>query len=133
MRGASLVDLVAAARYAGVRIERTAEGPLGLKARERAARYARALRQREADVLALYDWTHADTGDPKPCALCGKSAILRDPVERRPCHKVCSDRLLSGEAVPRQWITAHGGAAAASAAVLDDAPSGLIRAQLSDR
>jgi hypothetical protein len=43
------------------------------------------------DQLARLDWSHAAVGDPRPCGLCERNAILRHPQTGRPCHKVCSD------------------------------------------
>ncbi len=97
---AVLVDLVVQARKAGVVIARGRNGGLEIEGPRAAAAYAMTLRERDADVLALYDWHGAQLGEPQPCRLCGALAILRDPVDRRPCHKVCVDRLLIEAARP---------------------------------
>ncbi|MFF8482381.1 hypothetical protein [Streptomyces antibioticus] len=39
----------------------------------------------------LLDWRHATVGDPKPCVLCGRPALMRDPDTGRPTHKVCAE------------------------------------------
>jgi len=98
-----VVLLLLEARAAGVRVGLNERGGLTLRAKELAADLAVALRAREVQVLALYDWTRARMGEAQPCALCGKPALLRDPVDQRPCHKVCVGRLLSGKTVPRAW------------------------------
>lgn len=40
----------------------------------------------------------AAVGEPKPCGLCGKDALLRDPVTGKPTHKVCVERRLTEQA-----------------------------------
>lgn len=40
------------------------------------------------------DWSRNSVGDLKPCRMCGKPAMMRDP-SGRPCHKVCGDRELA--------------------------------------
>lgn len=39
----------------------------------------------------LLDWRHARVADPQPCYICTRPALLRHPVNQRPCHKVCHD------------------------------------------
>lgn len=97
----SVTALVAEACAVGVQIGYTADGALTLRAPKIAAPLARALRARETEVLKLFDWTHARVAEAAPCALCHRPAILRDPAESRPCHKVCVDALIrpSREAV----------------------------------
>jgi hypothetical protein len=90
-----LVALVAEAVAAGVLIDRGANGVLTLKAPKSAGPLAKQLRARQSEVLQLFDWHRAQLGDPLPCLLCGQPALLRDPVDRRPCHKVCVDQLLN--------------------------------------
>ncbi|NES28954.1 hypothetical protein GCE86_19645 [Micromonospora terminaliae] len=36
-------------------------------------------------------WSGHATGDPMPCRLCGRPALMRD-AEGRPCHKVCAEQ-----------------------------------------
>jgi hypothetical protein len=38
------------------------------------------------------NWTRAAGGDPRPCIICDQPAIMRHPVNGRPCHKVCHDQ-----------------------------------------
>jgi hypothetical protein len=93
--GEPLVLLVARAVNAGVRIGRSRAGALTLNGRTEEGRaLGEQLRAREADVLQLYDWYHARLDEPERCLLCGQYAILRDPVEHRPCHKVCINALI---------------------------------------
>lgn len=37
------------------------------------------------------DWSSATVGDPAPCVLCGKPALMRSP-RGVPCHKTCAER-----------------------------------------
>lgn len=92
-----LVLLVQQAHQIGVRVERRRDGSLGIRTGAAADTVARALRARDVEVLRLFDWTGAQLGDPAPCLLCGGPAMLRDPVDGRPCHKVCADRLIRHE------------------------------------
>ncbi len=48
----------------------------------------------------ILDWTGMDgapragVGDLKPCILCGGLALLRHPVSKLPCHKICEEARL---------------------------------------
>lgn len=107
---APILDLINRARTAGVLVGRGADGTLTLRAPEAAAPLAKQLRQRQADVLALFDWRRARVADdPQPCLLCHRPAILRDPVEHRPAHKVCVDRLIRPAAATPTEGAARGG------------------------
>jgi len=98
---APLVILVAQARTAGVVIARGTEGALTLRAPRTAAALARQIRARDADVLRLYDWSHAPVSEPAPCVLCLQLSVLRDPAEGAPCHKVCCGPLMHTAAQSR--------------------------------
>lgn len=39
----------------------------------------------------LLDWRHATVGDPAPCVLCGRDALMRNPDTGVPTHKVCAE------------------------------------------
>jgi hypothetical protein len=93
-RPAALVVLLTRARLADIDVSRSDTGKLVLRAPKDAVRLATRLRHRETHVLALYDWSHAPLGERRPCVLCRKPAVLRDPAEGRPCHKACCDALL---------------------------------------
>lgn len=95
---APLVILVAQARAAGVVIARGTESALTLRAPRAAAALARQIRARDADVLKLYDWSHAPVSESAPCVLCLQPSVLRDPAEGTPCHKVCCDPLMRAAA-----------------------------------
>jgi len=89
-----LMLLVQQAREVGIGIARRPDGTLAIRTTAATDSVARALRARDQDVLRLYDWTRAGAADPAPCLLCGRPALLRDPVDGRPCHKVCADAIL---------------------------------------
>jgi hypothetical protein len=95
-RGAEpVVALLGRAHAAGVAVSRTGKGSLVLEVPPHAADLAAALRTRERAVLALFTWRSAVVAEqPAPCLLCARPALLRDPAERRPAHKVCVDALL---------------------------------------
>ena len=107
---APLIALLAQAQAAGVRIGRSDEGGVTLRAPKAAGALAKQLRAREADLLALLDWRRARIADdPQPCLICRRLAILRDPAEHRPAHKVCVDRLIRPAAVAPAEGAARGG------------------------
>ena len=90
-----LIRLVAQAVAAGVTIGHSEHGALTLTGTALEGRaLAKQLRTHDIAVLGLYDWRHAVVADPQPCLLCGRPAILRDPVDNRPAHKVCVDDLI---------------------------------------
>jgi len=89
-----IVTLMAQAAAAGVRVQRTREDHLDILGPPAAAPVAKLVRSRAAEVLRLFDWTHAAVTAPAPCLLCEKPAILRDPANSKPCHKVCADATL---------------------------------------
>jgi hypothetical protein len=44
------------------------------------------------------DWRSARLGEPLPCVVCGRPALLRHPVTQRPHHKVCDPDAAAGAA-----------------------------------
>lgn len=89
------VILLQRARRAGIRLGRRTGGGLAIHTTAASDTLARAVRARDAEVLRLADWHHATVAaQPAPCVLCARAAILRDPVDGVPCHKVCVDELL---------------------------------------
>lgn len=44
---------------------------------------------------ALLDWRHAKVGDPAPCVICRRPALMRDPDTQQPKHKVCAEQALA--------------------------------------
>ncbi len=50
--------------------------------------------------MIVLDWSgndgspRATVGDLKPCILCGGLAMLRHPVSKLPCHKICEEARL---------------------------------------
>jgi hypothetical protein len=55
---------------------------------------ARVPKRRVPELAALHDWRRAAVGPSAPCILCKRPALMREPVEHHPCHKVCADSLL---------------------------------------
>ncbi|WP_159061199.1 hypothetical protein [Streptomyces europaeiscabiei] len=43
----------------------------------------------------LLDWRHATVGDPAPCVICRRPALMRDPDTHQPKHKVCAEQALA--------------------------------------
>jgi hypothetical protein len=89
-----VILLLQRARAARVTVGRTARGALTLDIPPQAANLAPTLHAREPQLLALFDWHRAPVAQPAPCLLCRRPALLRDPVDHRPAHKVCVDALL---------------------------------------
>lgn len=105
-----LVALLVQARTLDITFGLRADGGLRIDTPKSAATFARALRARDADVLALFDWRRARVADdPQPCLICHRPAILRDPAEHRPAHKMCVDRLIRPSTVARAEGAARGG------------------------
>ncbi len=54
--------------------------------------------------MTILDWPgsgdapRATVGDLKPCIHCGGLALLRHPVSKLPCHKVCEEAALDAKA-----------------------------------
>jgi len=50
------------------------------------------------------DWSgsngspRATVGDLKPCVHCRRPALLRHPVSKLPCHKMCEEAAIDAEA-----------------------------------
>lgn len=89
--------LLRRARAAGVTISRTPKGAVVLDIPPATAGLAAELREREQQFTALFDWRRAPVARPAPCLLCTRPALLRDPVDHSPAHKVCVDLLLRAE------------------------------------
>lgn len=104
-----LVALLVQARSLDITFGVRADGSLRIDTPKSAAAFARALRTRDVDVLALFDWHRAGIGDPAPCLICHRTALLRDPVEHRPAHKACVDRLIRAAAATAIEGAARGG------------------------
>jgi hypothetical protein len=90
-----LVLTLRRARAAGITVSRTPKGALALDMPSDADALGAELRGREQDLLALFDWRRADLARPAPCLLCSRPALLREPAEAQPAHKVCVDQLLN--------------------------------------
>ncbi|MFI1148712.1 hypothetical protein [Streptomyces sp. NPDC020817] len=46
-------------------------------------------------IPQFLDWRHARIGDPAPCVICRRPALMRDPGTQQPKHKVCAERALA--------------------------------------
>lgn len=90
-----LVLTLRRARAAGITVARTLKGALTLDIPPGAEVLGAELREREQQVAALFDWRRAPVVKPAPCLLCRRPALLRDPAEQLPAHKVCVDLLLA--------------------------------------
>jgi len=90
--------LLRRARSAGVTISRTPKGALALDIPPSATALTAELHEREQQLAALFDWRRAPVTNPAPCLLCHRPALLRDPAEQLPAHKVCVDLLLHSSA-----------------------------------
>mgnify|MGYP001233687543 FL=1 len=98
---APLVVLLGRARTAGLHITAT-DGRLRVTGPREHGALARALLARKPDVLTLVDayngrrrlldWQAAAVRDPRPCVLCGRPALLRDPYDGVPMHRTCAER-----------------------------------------
>ncbi len=61
----------------------------------------------------VLDWSGLDGEEPArlgplaPCQHCGQPALLRHPVTRRPCHKICAEAAINAR---RSSRTRGGGA-----------------------
>lgn len=108
----TLITLLGRARAAGIALSRHPDGGLRIQAPATAAPIAKALRARQDDVLPLLgalqqnpvvlNWRDAWLADdPAPCVICRRPALLRDPHDNRPMHKVCAEQLLT-EATTRR-------------------------------
>lgn len=45
----------------------------------------------DGEAAPRLDWSRASIGDPRPCVLCGRPALLRHPDTGEPHHKACSE------------------------------------------
>lgn len=86
--------LLRRSRAAGITVSRTPKGGLALEIPPDADALGAQLREREHQLSALFDWRRAPVTKPAPCLLCQRPALLRDPAEQLPAHKVCVDALL---------------------------------------
>jgi hypothetical protein len=101
---ADIVGLLLEARRIGVILERRADGHLRIAAPPGTHTLGAELRLHEAAVLPYadtysgrsngIDWRNATVGDPAPCRLCGRPALIRDPHIHRPVHKACLEDAL---------------------------------------
>lgn len=92
----NVARLIADGRAAGLRIEVDGDR-LVVRGPREAGDLARALLARKVEVMAALtrppalNWSRHATGDPMPCRLCRRPALMRD-AEGRPCHKVCAEQ-----------------------------------------
>lgn len=104
-----LISLVIQARQVGLVLDQGEGGRLIVRGDREHERLVRQLLDRKAEVLTLVDlftgrraaldWSQAKVGaQPGRCVLCRSWAILRDPFDDTPCHKVCAEQQLSPKA-----------------------------------
>jgi hypothetical protein len=43
----------------------------------------------------VLDWSSHKIGNPAPCRICQRPALVRD-ASGLPCHKVCAENVLAG-------------------------------------
>ena len=100
----ALIEQVAQALAAGATIGRDGED-LVLRGPRSARPALKALSGHKADVLSLVDsiagrtaglnWRDATVGERSGrCVLCRRWALLRDPRDGQPMHKVCAEQAL---------------------------------------
>ena len=99
---ATLIELLAQARHAGLVLVHQADGQLvirGPRSHEPLVRSLLARKPEVLTVLAVYngaapclDWRKGRILDqPQPCTLCGNKTLLIEPYDDRPCHKSCAE------------------------------------------
>lgn len=100
---AHLIHLLIEARRAGLDLARGPEGKLIVRGPRTAGTLVRRLLDRKDHILDGYvdvysgaaeclNWKSATVAErAKRCILCGQWAILRDPIENKPLHKVCAE------------------------------------------
>lgn len=101
-----LIKTLIEARAAGLVLRRGPDGKLIVRGPRAAEDTVRAVLARKAEILAHYvdlysgsvdclNWRSARVADrAKRCILCSGWAILRDPVDNLPTHKVCAEQQL---------------------------------------
>ena len=56
-------------------------------------------------MSTLLDWRKHGIGPPRPCVLCGRTALMRDDGGE-PCHKTCAETLVDRINTRRRQVTA---------------------------
>lgn len=51
------------------------------------------------------DWRQSSVGDPAPCVVCRRPALMRHPETGQPHHKVCGEPAVHAAAVPEPTAT----------------------------
>lgn len=107
-----LIHTLIEARRAGLDITRGPEGKLIVRGPRTAGHLVTRILDRKEQILDGYvdfysgtagclNWRTAVVGDrAKRCILCGHWAILRDPIEGKPMHKVCAENSIRPEGLP---------------------------------
>lgn len=100
---AHLIHTLIEARQAGLELARGPAGKLIVRGPRAESPLVRRLLDRKGHILDGYvdvysgaadrlNWRAATVSEKaKRCILCGHWAILRDPVEGKPLHKVCAE------------------------------------------
>ena len=108
----TLIELLAAARRAGLVIAYQPDGQLVIRGPRAHEPLVRSLLARKPEVLtalAVYngdapklDWRKGRILEQlQPCVLCGKRTLLIEPYDERPCHKTCAEAAI-------RWGSARG-------------------------
>lgn len=88
-------DRSEATRTVGPAREQSPESGADLACNRRAGSLIPGQRRQPA-TLASLNWAKNAAGDPRPCWICRKPALMRDDTGR-PCHKVCAESRLTNQ------------------------------------
>jgi hypothetical protein len=109
---AHLIHILIEARRAGLELARGPEGKLIVRGPRMASYLVIRILDHKEQILDGYvdfysgaagclNWRTAVVGEKaKRCILCGRWAILRDPIEGKPLHKVCAENGIRSEGMP---------------------------------
>lgn len=106
----ALLELLADARRAGLVLARE-DDRLVIRGPREHEQLVKSLLARKPDVLTVLDayngtvtgldWRHARVlVEPRPCVLCGRRALLAEPYDQQPCHKICAEAAIRWGTIP---------------------------------
>jgi hypothetical protein len=107
----TLIEMLAQARRAGLLLRRKPDGQIIIRGPRSHELLVRSMLARKPEVLttlAVYngdaprlDWRREPIlGQARPCVLCGRSTLLIEPYDARPCHKTCAEASIRWGTVP---------------------------------